>query len=766
MSDLARQLISEAKRSRATVLDIGRCGLTDWPEEFWELTWLEELNLRNRKWDVEEEKWVSATKNQGAYNCLHYIPEEIGALEQLRRLEVGGSGTIYDETVTWVIALDNWLISDLSGLSGLMSLQNLDLRKTQVGDLKPILPLIEKGVPVVMRENSYGDEINVFECPLNSPPPETVKEGNQAILDYFAAIEESATYLFEAKLLIIGEGRVGKTTLRLKLEDIEAALPPEDLTTRGIDICPLPFQMNEEQEFVMHTWDFGGQDIYQSTHQFFFTKRSLYVLVDDASRDDTRLAQWLRKIDVLTDGSPVIVVQNQRAGRSKDVNWKGLLEGFDKGIRTPMEAFDFSLPDEAAREELQQLKKRLQQEILRLDLVGMKLPTQWVEIRKAVLKLEEEKPYLSQFEYLELCKQLGVEGTKKALDLSWHLHCLGIFLHFRNDPILRNYVILQKEWATNAVYKVFDSPILREKKGRFEREDVGSIWSGEQYQMMHDELLRLMENFELCYRIPDIPEEQYIVPQLLPKAQPDYDFPQGPSIRFEFQYESFMPDGILSRLIVRLHRYVKNLHLAWQQGVILFSNGTQAEIIEQIDGGKIRIRIHGPEAQFLMGTIVDHLDAIHNKFGSEMIANVKKRIPCNCKNCKALLEAGKVPHFYFYDNLITRRERGKRTVECDVPNYEEVSVQGLLDAVFRSTEGRDRVPARATLLDWIANNQLKDVLEAIAPHSHEVILFQASLNRLEEEFRQERITRKVFSADLTDLSNRVIKTLDTLSWLR
>ena len=33
-------------------------------------------------------------------------------------------------------------------------------------------------------------------------------------------------------------------------------------------------------------WDFGGQEIYHATHQFFLTRRSLYVLVDDTRKDD------------------------------------------------------------------------------------------------------------------------------------------------------------------------------------------------------------------------------------------------------------------------------------------------------------------------------------------------------------------------------------------------------------------------------------------------------------------------------------------------
>jgi internalin A len=43
MSEIALKLIREAKETRATRLDLQNCGLTELPEELFELTWLEEL---------------------------------------------------------------------------------------------------------------------------------------------------------------------------------------------------------------------------------------------------------------------------------------------------------------------------------------------------------------------------------------------------------------------------------------------------------------------------------------------------------------------------------------------------------------------------------------------------------------------------------------------------------------------------------------------------------------------------------------------------
>ena len=53
MSELALQLIEKEKRERTGYLDLGNCGLSELPEELFELTWLKTLTLSSiwRDWD-------------------------------------------------------------------------------------------------------------------------------------------------------------------------------------------------------------------------------------------------------------------------------------------------------------------------------------------------------------------------------------------------------------------------------------------------------------------------------------------------------------------------------------------------------------------------------------------------------------------------------------------------------------------------------------------------------------------------------------------
>jgi internalin A len=126
-------------------------------------------------------------------------------------------------------------VNNLIPLTNLMALQQLYVYYTQVRDLRPLKGLIEKGIEVKWKEYDGGDGIYIKDTPLINPLVEIARQGNAAILRYWEEQERSGTIqLNEARLLIVGQGGAGKTTLRKKLMDRQAVLPEAKDTTRGI----------------------------------------------------------------------------------------------------------------------------------------------------------------------------------------------------------------------------------------------------------------------------------------------------------------------------------------------------------------------------------------------------------------------------------------------------------------------------------------------------------------------------------------------------
>jgi hypothetical protein len=172
------------------------------------------------------------------------------------------------------------------------------------------------------------------------PPPEVVANGLEAIKSYWQQRQESGKdYLSEAKLLIVGEPGAGKTSLAKKILDPDYTLDHTEASTEGIDVLawyfPAAVRIVEadgehllERDFRVNVWDFGGQEIYHSTHQFFLTKRSVYVLVSDERREDTDFQYWLEVINLLSAGSPLLVVQNRKHGRTQALDLGTLRESY------------------------------------------------------------------------------------------------------------------------------------------------------------------------------------------------------------------------------------------------------------------------------------------------------------------------------------------------------------------------------------------------------------------------------------------------------
>jgi hypothetical protein len=234
----------------------------------------------------------------------------------------------------------NTQVADLSPLSGLSALTTLSVSRTQVADLAPLIARITAGCKVKWSHATWeGPGIYVEGCPLTSPLPNIVQRGTEAILNYFR--EKSAgevNQLYEAKMLILGDGGAGKTSLLRRLYRPELPLPKTDETTEGIDIWRHDWTMPNGRRFRLNVWDFGGQQIYHATHHFFLTRRSLYLLVDDTVKSDKNVTDpgfqyWLERVEVYGGGSPVLILQNEKGGLSKVIDFPGIQKVYPNVLR-------------------------------------------------------------------------------------------------------------------------------------------------------------------------------------------------------------------------------------------------------------------------------------------------------------------------------------------------------------------------------------------------------------------------------------------------
>lgn len=570
---------------------------------------------------------------------------------------------------------------DISTLGQLPALKTVSLAGQPVTDLSPLRPMIEAGAEISLSAELWqGPGILVKDCPLAVPPLEVVAQGHEAVLNYFSERESGVDHLYEAKLLILGEGRAGKTSLLRRLYQPSLPLPAEQETTRGIAIHRHDFTLANGRSFRLNVWDFGGQEIYHATHQFFLTRRSLYVLLDDTRKDhksvsDEGFKYWLDLVDVFGGRSPVLIFQNEKGGRSKEIDLAGIKGRFDNVLERY--AGNLELPGAADK-----LRQGIAWHASHLGHIGEELPARWVALRARIEQVARERPYISRQEYFDLYAQQMPFDRKKALHLSRYLHDLGVFLHFQGDDpegddnVLARSVILRNTWATEAVFRILDDELVKAQRGRFTRADCQRIWHDPVYADMHPELLALMQRFELCYELADSRPATWLAPQLLPASKPAAleAWAQADDLVLRFRYD-FMPKGLISRLTVRLHRLVRDADQAWVTGVLLETDQAQVLVQRLPQGGEIELRARGADRKTLLSVAAAEMDALNLSF-SGLGDRVDKRIPCVCSACRR----AEVPAFFGQRSLLKRREDRRWQVECQT-SYEQVSVLELLDGI-------------------------------------------------------------------------------------
>ena len=134
-------------------------------------------------------------------------------------------------------------------------------------------------------------ELNFGRNPIVNIPAEIIEQGLPSIRNYSSLLgtTNETAYLYEAKLVFVGRGFAGKTSLIRKLTIPDYKLEKNIKSTEGIDIkyWDLKIQLEKSAVFRFNIWDFGGQEKYDVTHQFFRTGKDFNILSQKHDRKAT-----------------------------------------------------------------------------------------------------------------------------------------------------------------------------------------------------------------------------------------------------------------------------------------------------------------------------------------------------------------------------------------------------------------------------------------------------------------------------------------------
>lgn len=426
-------------------------------------------------------------------------------------------------------------------------------------------------------------------------------------------------YVAEAKLILVGDGNVGKTSLVNRL--VYQSFNIKEKITRGVAITRWNLELPclNNQNARINIWDFGGQGNMHATHPYFFSRQAVYLLVLNVREDERirRADYWLRLIRAYGGDSPIIIVANKSDQFSTLLDQLSLKDKYPQisgFVRTSCKE-DTGLTD---------LKSEISKAVCLLNEIGSRTPKSLVKVQRILEDLTDRKTTnakdtLSMDEYEEICDQNGVL-LEQRLGFLRRLNDLGTMLYFGDDPRLGLKVVLNPFWVTEGIYTIINHEPLVRNGGKLDLHQIRKILPKTRYP--YDKalyILDMMRKFELCFAL-DEQELTFLLPDLLPPQQPELpEFDRKNALKLQFEYPIWQ-GTILTRLIVRLHRYLID-NIYWRNGVLFqsFDKKNRALIIADEIERRLHIWIDGELStrRNFLNRIREELDVIHQGQRSE-----------------------------------------------------------------------------------------------------------------------------------------------------
>lgn len=659
------------------LLDFSQNQLVSLPRSIQEISWLYRIdlfgnNLRELPHLPDAEVILLGASGVNNGNPLDILPPSLRSLKRLKTLTAWHCNL--HELPAW--------ISEISGL------ESINVPNNQLTDL-----------PISLVELEQLKNINIDDNPLNSEIASAYKEGFDAVKAYLRAKAQPQITLNEAKLILVGEGEVGKTCLMDALADVPWQ---EHDSTHGIQIRAInTTDVESGRQMTLNGWDFGGQKVYRPTHQLFFSSPAVYLVVWKPREGSQAGAvkEWIKLVKHREPDAKILVVATHGGpgARQPDIDRQELWDLF--GRETVIDFFHVdSKPDgHGRRRGIDELKQCIAQIAAELPEMGREVPKTFAAVRQALV--ETDVAYLPLEQVYEICYANGMEEYIAKLFVTIS-HRLGHLIHYEHDPTLRDIVILKPDWLATAISFVLDDEVTRKTNGLVPFSRLRRLWQDpkraleERYSSeLHPIFLRLMERYDLSYRVAgllplDDSDSTSLIAQLVPDTRPEEKLaaawsPQpgmGDSQQMQIcrivdgNGQSATAEGLFYQLIVRLHQFsLGRVHfddsVHWQRGLVLDNDYNGIALLEH-RGNDIHITVRAAYPQGFLNRLTDEVKYLVDSFWEGLRCDVTVRC-LNTQSCPGLFEVSK---------LIENKKRGRPEQPCPICNEWQEIDRLLLNA--------------------------------------------------------------------------------------
>jgi Leucine-rich repeat (LRR) protein len=632
-------------------------------------------------------------------NPLTTVPAIIGRLTRLQEL------IVYESPIA---DIPDWL-------RNLSNLRKLYLNSNKIEALPEWLEELRELDTLQVCENKLVDlplslaklenlqHLKIVGNPLNPELSAANDEGLDAIRRYLRLKLGAQVALNEAKLILVGEGEVGKSCLLGALrEDPWIEGSP---TTHGIQIKPVIVKSGRRGTVItLNGWDFGGQRVYRPTHQLFFSAPAVYLVVWKPREGPQQgfVKEWISLVKHRAPDAKIIVVATHGGKRQRqpDIDRQEIWDLFGKEMVVGFYSVDSKPDKNGKRQGIADLKKAIARLAADLPEMGRKVPQRWQETRQVLKKTGAAYLPFNQVEKLCIDHKMDEEEARDFIRIS---HRLGHLVHYEHDPVLQDIVALKPDWLSTAISFVLDDEQTRKAHGLVSFERLGQLWNDpkrlkDRYPAkFHPIFLRLMERYDLSYRVADAQkgqtDETSLIAQLVPDVRPpEQEFSVGwhiaPSRGDDQQAQicrivdaksgqSATAEGLFYQLIVRLHKYSlgrvnRDLSIHWQRGLVLDDDYNGRALLENV-GNDVRITVRAAYPERFLSVLTHEVKWLVENFWKGLRCEVT--VPCTAPCGMGTPGTG----LFEVEKLITFKRQGMQLFPCYVSGCNQAQdIDGLL----------------------------------------------------------------------------------------
>ena len=656
-------------------LDISNNEICELPKNISNLINLKSLTLEKNKFSIFPKiifNLINLEHLDLNTNCIEVIPPDIALLKKITVLDISfnrlsalSTEILELKSLAILAANDNSINAIPEAIGYSEELEFLKLSSNRIKKLPDSLLKLEKLF-------IFDIQDNLLPIPDLSFHELNPKEKIQTLL----AIQNSkSSPLKQAKVLVVGDERVGKTSIINRL--LGNQHNENQTSTQGIDISSLDFN-----EYKAHIWDFAGQELTHQTHQFFLTERSLYLYVIDAQKEDNqaRDLHWFNTIKSYSENSPIIVVVNHC---DQNLNYQFDLQRYQNTYQVVDVIYTSacnlnSLSDDVKHkigDSIDKLNKSISRQLPKLPGIERQIPESWHIVKSAMETFKETQNVIEKNIYEDECEKAGVLGSPLQTALLKILNSIGTVIAYPDDFRLKLTQILKPEWVTNAVYKIVRSPA--KSPGLYTEEAISEILKDGYSHPQQQWLIDLLIKFELGFRVSNF---DLLIPMRLPSVMPEFDksrYQQGLNIRFNYHRVGLLKSNVLPQLIVRMHSYVdESTTKYWRHGLFLGHGGCQGVIISDEPNQCIDVYLstRDEDARALLQWLRSNLQKIEH---SQIQANESEALPY--KEEITIYDENYInPIGYVnYEKVERAHKKGKKTIEVEVQYPETGKVDDI-----------------------------------------------------------------------------------------